>query len=570
MAPNTAATSPADPVIVCGLGQVGYHICQLLARLNVPYRIITRAISERLPLIHPDGLPILLGDARDELRLHEAGIKSAKVLLAVTNDDMVNVAIALEARRLNPHLRIVIRLFDQDLASHLEPALGIHRALSASSLSAPAFVAACLEEATSGAFEFEGARFVIQKQSREAPPQPAVSTARSAIIACSDGSQVTFAPGAEHTSNAAVKCTGLRVMDSPLTAQESGRASSRTSLFGAWRSWPLGLKAWWAETPAALRAVLGALGGIVVFSVLLFRLAMGLTLVDACYFVVTIITTVGFGDLNFLNASPALKLYGAFLMVCGAAMIAVLFSIISDMVLSTRLGDLWSRRCSNATGHVIVAGLGNLGYRVLNDLLSQGQTVVAIEQNEEAKFLAAARGRVPVVIGNARAEETLIKAGVRGAHAIISVTNDDIANLSIGLAVKRLNPQCRAVLRLFDACLAAKMPTSLGVDTVLSIAAAAAPAFVSMALADCAQQGFILGNFLVVLFKGSGLRASTEIAQGQTESSVNIRPAGEMALFARASSTRLFLAVPPDYEPRPDEIWIGARWFHLSKDGLPC
>jgi voltage-gated potassium channel Kch len=235
--------------------------------------------------------------------------------------------------------------------------------------------------------------------------------------------------------------------------------------------------------------------------VALFHWQMRLPFVDALYFVVTIITTVGFGDYNFQNAPPALKLYGTLLMLCGAAILALLFSIITDLVLSMRFRDVLARGCGRLQGHIIVAGLGNLGFRVVRELARNGETVVAVERDAGAKFVDTARSLAPVVLGNARAEETLQKAGLAGAKAVLALTDDDIANLSIGLAAKRARPDVWSVLRVFDASLADKLRASLGVDAVLSVSAEAAATFVGAALGPDVLHGFLLGDFLVVIFK---------------------------------------------------------------------
>ena len=65
-------------------------------------------------------------------------------MIIVTDDDLANLSIALDARRMNPQAAIVVRQFDQELAVHLEQSAEIDRALSASALAAPPFVAAAL------------------------------------------------------------------------------------------------------------------------------------------------------------------------------------------------------------------------------------------------------------------------------------------------------------------------------------------------------------------------------------------------------------------------------------------
>jgi Trk K+ transport system NAD-binding subunit len=62
--------------------------------------------------------------------------------MVVTNDDAANLGAALNARALRPDVRVVLRLFDHDLAHRVESAFSIHVSRSVSSLAAPAFTAA--------------------------------------------------------------------------------------------------------------------------------------------------------------------------------------------------------------------------------------------------------------------------------------------------------------------------------------------------------------------------------------------------------------------------------------------
>ena len=125
-------------IIICGLGHVGYWVLNLLDQLGERVVVITEET-------HPDyrksaklQFEVLTGDARDDRLLKSAGIEKAKAIIAVTDDDMANVSIAIDAKRFNPNITVVARFFDQDLAAHLEKSINIHRALSTSALAAPA------------------------------------------------------------------------------------------------------------------------------------------------------------------------------------------------------------------------------------------------------------------------------------------------------------------------------------------------------------------------------------------------------------------------------------------------
>ena len=89
---------------------------------------------------------------------------------------------------------------------------------------------------------------------------------------------------------------------------------------------------------------------------------------------------------------------------------------------------------SQLRGHVVVCGLGHVGYRVVEELRSLGVDGVGIEQEEKGGFVDLVRAMdVPVFIGDARRDDLLEKAGVARAQAVVCATADDLANLEVAL-----------------------------------------------------------------------------------------------------------------------------------------
>jgi Trk K+ transport system NAD-binding subunit len=87
-------------------------------------------------------VPVLIADIRLTETLETLHVAQARSLVVVTSSDIVNLEAALNAKALNPDLRVVLRLFDPDLAARVERAFGIHISRSPSALAAPAFAAA--------------------------------------------------------------------------------------------------------------------------------------------------------------------------------------------------------------------------------------------------------------------------------------------------------------------------------------------------------------------------------------------------------------------------------------------
>ncbi|WP_344528780.1 NAD-binding protein, partial [Streptomyces rectiviolaceus] len=71
----------------------------------------------------PEAPRVLEAPEPDEAALIEAGVQEAAALALVYDDDETNIHAALVARRLNPRLRIVIRLYNRKLGQHLEELL---------------------------------------------------------------------------------------------------------------------------------------------------------------------------------------------------------------------------------------------------------------------------------------------------------------------------------------------------------------------------------------------------------------------------------------------------------------
>jgi voltage-gated potassium channel Kch len=298
--------------------------------------------------------------------------------------------------------------------------------------------------------------------------------------------------------------------------------------------------------------VVGALLALVAASVGVFHAALGLSWVDAFYFVVTTVTTTGYGDINLQNASPFLKLYGSAVMISGCLLFAVLFSVFTDLILRTRIGDLMARGFSTTQGHSVVVGLGRVGMRVLDFLSRHRETLVTVEKDEKGAFVEQARRKSHLLIGDAQRPDTLRRAGIAGARVVVALTDDDLTNLRVALLVKRANPNCRVVTRIFDPTLAARVPATLGVDAVLSLADTA-PTFVGVALSEDVIRGFVVGDRLFLLVR----KVVSET--GRKESG-----GGERLLLRRQGSGP-FRPVPASGIEAGDEV-IGVRWMAIGAE----
>jgi len=110
-----------SPALVIGGGKVGRAAVRELRRRDFPVHLVERnpVVCDALRNVATE---VFAGDAADREVLQRAGIADAPSVLLTTNDDAMNIYLAIYCRRLNPELRIVSRI------THERNLEAIHRA----------------------------------------------------------------------------------------------------------------------------------------------------------------------------------------------------------------------------------------------------------------------------------------------------------------------------------------------------------------------------------------------------------------------------------------------------------
>lgn len=136
----------SEHIVLVGMGRLGFQTFQLLRKLGEAVVVIERdAGNQFLEEVRRDGSPLFIGDARREALLSDVNVPKARSLLLCTTDDLANLEIALDARKINPRIRVVLRMFDQNMADKVRDGFNIHTAMSQSALSAPTFAMAAVD-----------------------------------------------------------------------------------------------------------------------------------------------------------------------------------------------------------------------------------------------------------------------------------------------------------------------------------------------------------------------------------------------------------------------------------------
>src|SRR5918993_170874 len=416
------------------------------------------------------GATLVAGNYRDQAVLRAAGVPVASALVVTEDDDVGNLHAALAAQELNPGLRMRLRMFNRELGRRVEALFEDCQVFDSAALAVPAFVSAALLQDWQQRVEVDDRTLVVRQ---------AVATEPGVLLPLArvhpDGTAELFPDTDDQLLCLAEAPTARRTPHPERPALEPpGRlAAAWTVLLGA---------------DARLRVMTAIVLGLTLTGIAIFWLfsEQELDLIDAIYFTVTIMTTTGLGDIPLRNAPPLLQLYGVALMLSGTAALAILFALITDALISARLARVLGANIPRGLhDHVVLCGLGNIGYRIVEQLHDLGVPVVAAELQETNRYLSSVRRLgVPTLVADIRLPETLEILHVRRARSVVVVTSSDIVNLETALNVQSLAPEVRVVQRLFDPDLAARVERAFGIHISRSPSALAAPAFAAPAAGE--------------------------------------------------------------------------------------
>ncbi|MEV5612535.1 NAD-binding protein [Streptomyces sp. NPDC052225] len=435
----------------------------------------------------------------DEETLTEAGVARADALALVHDDDETNIRAALAARRLNPRLRLVIRLYDRRLGQHLaelldqaaavaSPGLDLDAldtsttVLSDADTAAPALAATAVA-GTSKVVQADG----LLLRAAERPPPGRGEVADPGLCTLAILSATTNDPAGAEGSDASGQDAPLLLPDDRTVAAAAGRGTvvletvthavhSRPSRSLAGRGLPLG--------SLFSRRLRWSLAGLVTV-VLGLALATWATTdwhpLRAGY--VTLLDLFAIDD-PAIGQPASRQVLQLLTGLAGLLLLPVLLAAALEALGTFRSASALRRPPRGLSGHVVLLGLGKVGTRVLARLHEMGIPVVCVEENPEARGIPLARRlRVPTILGDVRDEGVLEAAKVRRAHALLALTSHDTTNLEAALYARSVKPDLRVSLRLYDDAFATAVYRTLRAAHPLaltrsrSVSSMAAPAF---------------------------------------------------------------------------------------------
>jgi Trk K+ transport system NAD-binding subunit len=180
---------------------------------------------------------------------------------------------------------------------------------------------------------------------------------------------------------------------------------------------------------------------------------------------------------------PILQMFHFFMPIVGIIVLAQGLADFGSLLFNRRTRNKeWEMAvASTLNHHIVLIGLGHLGFRVAMKLHEMGHQLSVIELNPNADTINAARNMgIPVIQDDAARPASLAAANIQNARTIILATQNDAMNLKIALKARSLNPAIQVVVRIFDDDFAHALQEQFGF-IALSATEMAAPVFAAAA-----------------------------------------------------------------------------------------
>ncbi|MGZ3930251.1 MAG: potassium channel family protein [Bacteroidia bacterium] len=176
----------------------------------------------------------------------------------------------------------------------------------------------------------------------------------------------------------------------------------------------------------------------------------GYGLLDAFYMTIITVATVGYEEVHPLSSGG--KIFTIFLIITSFGTFAYAVSSITRFVIDGEFNELYKNRKLNAaieklSDHVIICGYGRNGRQAAQVLKKHNRRFVVVENNSEITNAITHKFSDLVVNGDSTKDETLIKAGIMKARALITTLPVDADNLFIVLSARNLNRNITIISR---------------------------------------------------------------------------------------------------------------------------
>jgi Trk K+ transport system NAD-binding subunit len=465
-----------DHLVVCGSDSLALRMVEELAvRYSEQVTVILRSAERghgpqiaRLP-----GVRVVERPETDRRAFLEADLAGARGLALLDQDDLGNFHAALRAQEINPGLRLVISIFNTSLGERIRTFFADCAVLSESAMAAPSFVAAALGEPAPSHVRLSGRTLYVAR--REDVDAGHVVCG----LAATDDASRPDLTSPQAASGGLVLAVADGTPRNPLARRPRRLASLLAMLRGVIRN------------PTIIAFV--SLFAVLVLGFAVLAIASHFSVGDSAY--LTLLDAAG-AAVSDQRLPTAEKLAQLVLTFDGIAFLPLL----TAAIVGARLTSPGRGPDRPLSDHVIVAGLGSVGTRIVGQLHDLGVGVVCVDKSEHAAGLAMARRLgLKVVIGETHREETLRAAGIDTCQAVVSVTNSDIVNLETALHARGLAESPRVIVRLLDDDLARRVQETISNTISRSVSYLAAPVFAAAMLDHQVMRTIAVGRHVLMI-----------------------------------------------------------------------
>jgi Trk K+ transport system NAD-binding subunit len=421
--------------------------------------------------------------------LRAAGVLHGASLMALSDDDRLNLQVALKARDLNPKIRIVLRQNNRQLGRKIEQNLPDCTVLSLSAHSAATYAAAAVDDRCFYALQFpdiDGPLTGFTKRSAKdlgvAARTVEEAEAHLHLRVVGVNGSPTFERERKLEEQDEIVAFGeAKYLD---LARHDLRATAermRVPPAVAFRAMLGRQIRRFRHADPIFKVILAVAIVMFVVSTFFFALSLHKDPLTSAYFVITTMTTVGYGDITPLDSGPAAKVFAMLIMVSGVAFSGIFIAFATSALTQAQFNATQGLRKIRARDHVIVCGAGAVGSTVIDYLAGLGKRVVVVDASPDPLLIESSRYKsFDVLTGDSTRDQTLDLCSVGQARSVVALTDSDTSNLEVVLGARARAPEIPVILRVQDAAFAESIARQFAITTTFSTTALAAPAFAGL------------------------------------------------------------------------------------------
>ncbi|MCU0278974.1 MAG: NAD-binding protein [Candidatus Nanopelagicales bacterium] len=336
------------------------------------------------------------GDRELEVALGQQ-VDAVAVLL---HDDTSAIRYVLAVAHIRPGVRIYVALFDRTAADQLRAVVADVTIISPADAALPTLLGAVMGPDVLAV----------------GPALPGTQGARSAV----------------RRANGFLQVGGFNVPESMRRAGLIGRLQGQ-------------LRPHDGNSAILLTGLLG-MAAIIVVDTFLLMAFKGRGWLDAAAEAVAVLSTVGPAPDG--HGYPWYQVFTIVAMLSAIIFLAVFTAGMVEHLLSGRYVGLFGRRAMPRSGHVIVVGLGQVGFRLCQELSEQGLAVIGLERRAECPNLPLARAiNIPVLIGDGGMRRVMQKLRVDRSLAVVAVASDELDNIAVSITARALAKGVPVIIR---------------------------------------------------------------------------------------------------------------------------